>query len=308
MMTQFSDFFKAANDFLPGNQLQIRLGLIALILRKNVLIEDVPGMGKTTLVKFFAQAAGMNFRRIQFTSDLLPSDIIGVSIFKKEDESFFFKPGPIFAELVLADELNRGTPKAQSALLQAMEEKNITVDGVTHPLPEHFCVFATQNPRGQFGTHPLPESQLDRFFFKFSMGQLNQEEEEDLLRTGSRSKKLETCEVILTKSNLAVANDSILSIKVSPVLLRYISDILKETRFKEDSTGLSPRAGLDLLDASRAWAFFEGRDYVIPDDVQSVFPFVAGHRMFSGLSYSIKTELFKSKELITKVAVFRENQ
>jgi MoxR-like ATPase len=279
---------------------------MALILNRNVLIEDVPGMGKATLVKFFARATGLDFRRIQFTSDLLPSDILGISILQKESEQFHFRPGPIFGELILADELNRGTPKTQSALLQAMEEKHITVDGKTMTLPEHFCLFATQNPRGQFGTYPLPESQLDRFLFKFSMGHLSTAEEVELLASGSRLRQLDSLSPMITKEDLKKWGTSVRSVKTSRMLLEYVTEVLNSTRNKEDHWGLSPRAGLDLLDAARAWAFLEKRDFVLPDDVQAVFPYVAAHRMFSGHSLSVASESMKARDLMSRVPITRE--
>jgi MoxR-like ATPase len=296
------DFFLAQGEsFIPGNRTQLRLGIMALLLNRNVLIEDIPGMGKTTLVKFMAKASGLDFRRIQFTSDLLPSDILGVSIFQKETEAFIFRKGPIFGEMILGDELNRGTPKTQSALLQAMEEKQVTVDGVNYPLPERFCLFATQNPRGQFGTYPLPESQLDRFLFKFSMGHLSKAEEITLLSSGSRLGQLESLEPFISKNDLAAWEENIRSVKVSEPLLEYLADILQASRRVENAFGLSPRAGLDLLDAAKAWAFIEKRNYVIPDDVQAIFPFVAGHRMYSQHSFSPTQEVIRAKEFIGDV-------
>lgn len=302
MSTKLDNFLIQGESFLPGNSVQLRLGLMSLLLNRNVLIEDVPGMGKTTLVKFFAKATGLDFRRIQFTSDLLPSDILGVSIFHKESEKFIFKPGPIFGELILADELNRGTPKTQSALLQAMEEKHVTVDGVTHGLPERFCLFATQNPRGQYGTYPLPESQLDRFLFKFSMGHLSKNQEIELLTTGSRLEKLDHLEAFISGQDLKTWQQEIRAVTVSPMLLDYLADVLQATRKKEDMWGLSPRAGLDLLEASRAWAYLEKRNYVIPDDVQHVFPYVSGHRMYSEHSLSANMEFMRAREFIGSVA------
>ena len=301
MHQKIQEFLVHGEAFLPGNRTQIRLGLISLLLNKNVLIEDVPGMGKTTLVKFFAKATGLQFRRIQFTSDLLPSDILGVSIFQKDSENFVFKPGPIFGELILADELNRGTPKTQSALLQAMEEKHVTVDGVSHVLPERFCLFATQNPRGQYGTYPLPESQLDRFLFKFSMGHLSRAEEMELLKSGPRLEKLDTLESFITHGDLKHLEAEIRSVTVSNMLLEYLTDVLQSTRKKEDLWGLSPRAGLDLVDAAKAWAYFDQRNYVIPDDVQAVFPYVAGHRMFSEHSLTAQMEFIRAREFIQGV-------
>jgi MoxR-like ATPase len=305
MMNNFDYFANLGAEFLPGNELQLKLGLSALILNRNVLIEDVPGMGKTTLVKFFAKICDLELRRIQFTSDLLPSDILGVSIFNKETEKFVFKAGPIFGELVLADELNRGTPKTQSALLQAMEEKHITVDGLTYPLPEKFCLFATQNPRGQFGTYPLPESQLDRFLFKFPMGHLSKTQELNLLATGSRLEKLEGLKAIFGKNEMSLWAQEIHRMKVSPFLLEYITDILSASRNQENTWGLSPRAGLDLLEAAKAWGFLAGRDHVLPDDVQAVFPYVAGHRMYSGQSLPADVEGARAKELIGRVPILK---
>ncbi len=299
-------FLNSGERFLPGNQSQIRLSLLALLLNRNVLIEDVPGMGKTTLVKFFAKATGLQFRRIQFTSDLLPSDILGVSIFQKESEQFVFKPGPIFGELILADELNRGSPKTQSALLQAMEEKIVTVDGVTYDLPKRFCLFATQNPRGQFGTYPLPESQLDRFLFKISMGHLTKQQEHDLLASGPRLSQLEMLETLLSREELQHWQKAITKVTASTMLLNYITDLLHSTRNQEDYFGLSPRAGLDLLDAARGWAWLNGREYIVPDDVQHVFPFVAGHRMFSHHSLSVSQEQSRAQEILKRIPFVKE--
>lgn len=301
MMKTIETFLFEGETFIPGNKIQVKLCLMALLLNRNVLVEDVPGMGKTTLVKFFAKATGLDFHRIQFTSDLLPSDILGVSIFQKESETFIFRPGPIFGELILADELNRGTPKTQSALLQAMEEKSVTVDGVTHHLPKRFCLFATQNPRGQYGTYPLPESQLDRFLFKFSMGHLSKEEEIELLNTGSRTEKLHDLQRLISHGDLNSWELEVRKVSASKMILDYLADVLHASRNLEEAYGLSPRAGIDLLEAARAWAYLENRNHLIPDDIQAVFPFVAGHRMFSQHSLPASSENFRAREFILGV-------
>lgn len=306
MIKNIDEFLQVGEHFLPGNQLQIRLSLLAIILNRNLLIEDVPGMGKTTLVKFFAKATGLDFRRIQFTSDLLPSDVLGVSIFNRESEKFVFKHGPIFGELILADELNRGTPKTQSALLQAMEEKMVTVDGVTYDLPQRFCLIATQNPRGQYGTYPLPESQLDRFLFKVSMGHLSKSEEVELLSSGPRLQRLECLDQLISKEMLGEWEQVIKKIEASPLLLNYLTDLLVETRHGDGHFGLSPRAGLDLLEAARGWAWLNDRSYIIPDDVQAIFPFVSGHRMFSHSNLSVSQEHARSIDILKRVPFIKK--
>jgi len=305
-MKNIDTFLTQGEVFIPGNNVQLRLGLMALLLNRNVLIEDVPGMGKTTLVKFFAKATGLEFRRIQFTSDLLPSDILGVSIFHKDSEKFIFKAGPIFGELILADELNRGTPKTQSALLQAMEEKSVTIDGINHPLPERFCLFATQNPRGQYGTYPLPESQLDRFLFKFSMGHLSKKEEMELLMSGARMDMLEKAEPFIGQGDLKEWEEGAKRVTTSSMLMEYLADVLQASRQREDAYGLSPRAGLDLLAASKAWAYLQKRDYVIPDDIQEIFPYVAGHRMYSQHSLSASSEFLRAQEFVKSIPFIKE--
>lgn len=306
MTKSLDSFFIEAQAFLPGNDLQVKLSLIGLLINRSILVEDVPGMGKTTLVKYFAKASGLDFRRIQFTSDLLPSDILGVSVYHKESETFTFKPGPIFGELILADELNRGTPKTQSALLQAMEEKHVTVDGVTHPLPARFCLFATQNPRGQFGTYPLPESQLDRFLFKFSMGHLSKAQEIGLLATGPRLERLDHLTPMISQDEIKTWEKEVRAVTTSNMLLEYMATVLQGSRQKDDQWGLSPRAGLDLLEAAKAWAFLEKRNYVIPDDVQVVFPYVAGHRMFSYHGLTVAQEQLRARDFIQSIPFVKE--
>jgi len=300
---KINDFLQRANEFLPGNTQNFKLGLISILLNRSLLIEDVPGMGKTTFVKFLGKSLGLKFNRVQFTSDLLPSDILGVSIYQKESSEFIFKKGPIFAELVLADELNRGTPKVQSALLEALEERQVSIDGATYPLPERFCLIATQNPRGQFGTFPLPESQLDRFLFKTTMGKLSREEELKLLSEVNRSEEMLNLEQMVTSEEISLWVKGIKSVKASQNILEYILDIVEKTRNTPEISGLSPRATRDLVDAVKAYAFLNGRDFVIPDDVQDIFPFVAGHRLYNSQTYSIEQEHLKALTILKTVEV-----
>lgn len=259
-----------------GKHTQIKLSLACLLAGGHLLIEDLPGMGKTTLAHTLAQVLGLNFRRCQFTSDLLPADIIGVSIYDRAVSAFAFHPGPVFTNVLLADEINRATPKAQSALLEAMEEQQISVDGETHPLPKPFFVIATQNPKHHIGTFPLPESQLDRFLMRITLGYPDAASERALLKNqAGRSTHIKpVCDV----NTLISLQQAALNIHVSDQLLDYLQDLILHTR-THFTTGLSPRAGLGLRQCAQAWALLEGRDFVLPEDVQAVFASVVGHRL-----------------------------
>jgi MoxR-like ATPase len=263
-----------------GKERQIRMALACLIARGHLLIEDLPGVGKTTLAHVLARSLGLNFHRIQFTSDMLPADIIGVSIFDRESSSFKFHAGPIFAQLVLADEVNRATPKTQSALLEAMEEHQVTAEGETRRLPEPFFVIATQNPSHQVGTFPLPESQLDRFQMRIELGYPDREAERALLQGIERREMIATLEPCLPPLELVELQQQVKRVHVSPALFDYVQGIVEHTRrAPEFITGLSPRAALALVACARAWALIEGRDHVLPEDVQAVLPGVATHRL-----------------------------
>jgi len=240
----------------------------------------LPGMGKTTLSHTLAKVMGLRFQRIQFTSDLLPSDILGTSVFDKDSGQFVFHPGPIFAELVLADEINRATPKSQSALLEAMEEGQVTIEGATRPLPQPFFVIATQNPTSQGGTFALPESQLDRFLMRLSLGYPAKAAEKALLLGESRRELLPRMAAVLDHEELAVLQQQAREVRVSDALVDYVLRLVEATRTQPQfAWGLSPRASLALLAAARAWALLLGRDYVIPEDVQAVLPSVVSHRL-----------------------------
>ena len=280
MRTKLDAVLHAVNQVLLGKEPQVRLALTCLLARGHLLIEDLPGMGKTTLSQALARVLGLSYQRIQFTSDLLPGDILGTSVFDKDSGLFVFHPGPIFAELVLADEINRATPKSQSALLEAMEEGQVTIEGATRPLPEPFFVIATQNPASQGGTFALPESQLDRFLMRLSLGYPGKAAEKALLLGEARRDLLPRLEPMLTAAELRSIQAQIPRVRVSDALVDYVLRLVEATRTQPQfACGLSPRASLALLAAARAWAFLAGRDYVIPEDVQVVLPAVVAHRL-----------------------------
>jgi MoxR-like ATPase len=270
----------AAGAVILGKERELRLALTCLLARGHLLIEDLPGVGKTTLAHLLARLLGLQFSRIQFTSDLLPADVVGVSVYERGKETFRFHPGPLFAQVVLADEINRATPKAQSALLEAMEERQVTVDGETHPLPEPFFVIATQNPAYQVGTFPLPESQLDRFLMRIRLGYPAAAQEKVLLAGEDRRVLVERQGPVLSPSDLARLQGQVTQIHSGPPVIDYCHELLLFTRRSGQFVhGLSPRAGIGLLRAAKAWALLGGRAYVIPEDIQAVLPSVAVHRL-----------------------------
>ncbi len=291
----------AIGSVLLGKDRQIRLALTALLCRGHLLIEDLPGMGKTTLAHALARAMGLSYNRIQFTSDLLPGDLIGVNIFNADKRQFEFHAGPLFAQLVLADEINRASPKSQSALLEAMEERQISVEGTTHQLPKPFFVIATQNPADQSGTFPLPESQLDRFFMRVHLGYPPPEAEREILKGYDQKKRLDAVPVLLDEKRLFTLQYAVDQIHVSDVLVDYIQRLLAATRNnKHYGDGLSPRAGRALIAAAKGWALLHGRDHALPDDVKAVLPAVAEHRL-GGSSHAEHHPL--SEQLLQDVVV-----
>jgi len=286
-----------------GKETQIRLTLACLLARGHLLIQDLPGVGKTTLAHALANSLGLRFQRIQFTSDLLPADIVGVSIFDRDAASFKFHPGPIFAQMILADEVNRATPKAQSALLEAMEEHQVTTEGETRALPEPFFVIATQNPSYQVGTFPLPESQLDRFLMCLRLGYPDAAAERMLLEGRDRRDMMAQLSRWITAEELISLQHHVREVHVAPALYNYLQALILYTRQSPDFiTGLSPRSGLNLLHAARAWAFLEGRAHVLPEDVQAVLPSVVGHRLQSSDGQVRDSEEI-ARRLLAEVAV-----
>jgi MoxR-like ATPase len=270
----------ACSEIILGKERQLRLALSCLLARGHLLIEDLPGVGKTTLAHTLARLLGLDFQRIQFTSDMLPADILGISVFDRERGDFRFHPGPIFTQVVLADEINRATPKAQSALLEAMEERQVTIEGATRPLPQPFFVIATQNPSYQIGTFPLPESQLDRFLMRIELGYPDRAAERALLEGRDRRSLLAETRPILTPDILLAEQARAATLHVAAPLFDYVQALVAHTRTAPEwKTGLSPRAGLGLIAAARAWALLDGRDHVLPEDVQAVLPAVAVHRL-----------------------------
>ncbi|QNM99020.1 AAA family ATPase [Chitinimonas koreensis] len=288
--------------FILGKPRETRLALACLLGRGHLLIEDVPGVGKTTLAHALAATLGLAFQRVQFTSDMLPADLIGVSIYDRDSQSFRFHAGPIFSQVVLADEINRATPKTQSALLEAMEERQVTLDGATRPLPDPFFVIATQNPASQIGTFPLPESQLDRFLMRITLGYPDAAAERAMLLGEDRRDMLKDARPVIGAAELADFQAAVRRVHVAPALVDYVQALARTTR---DSTefhnGLSPRAALGLLAAARAWALLAGRDMVIPEDVQAVFAPVAVHRLLARASNRPQPELVA--RLLAEVAI-----
>jgi len=284
-----------------GKSHAVRLALCCLLAKGHLLIEDIPGVGKTTLANALARTLGLALHRVQFTSDLLPADIIGNSIFDRDKHVFTFHPGPVFTNLVLADEVNRATPKTQSALLEAMEENHVSVDGRTHALPLPFFVIATQNPSHQIGTFPLPESQLDRFLMRIELGYPERDAEREMLRGPSRRLLVEELQPIVTMSQLMDLQAQVERIHVAEPLLDYLLDLLARSR--ERGRGLSPRAALAMRRASQAWALMEGRTMVIPEDVQAVAPSIMGHRLGTWGDASGHDGLAQAAEILNSVPV-----
>ena len=268
------------NTVIVGKPGQIQDCVACLLAGGHLLIEDVPGVGKTTLAHALSRTFGLQFSRVQFTSDLMPSDLSGVSIYERGKEAFVFHRGPIFAQVLLADEINRASPKTQSALLEAMEEKQVTVEGETRALPSPFFVIATQNPHDQLGTYALPESQLDRFLMRISLGYPDHDAERDLLRGSDRRDLVQALPGLLSASELQQLQRDVLAVHASDALLDYVQGLIAATRSgKWFLQGLSPRAGMAILRAARAQALLEGRNYVAPDDVQAILPQTIAHRL-----------------------------
>ena len=268
------------NKLVLGKPREIRLAFACLLAGGHLLIEDLPGLGKTTLAHALAATVGLEFQRTQFTSDLLPSDILGVSVFDQTNQQFRFHPGPIFTQLMLADEINRAPPRTQSALLEAMAEQQVTVDGTTHGLPQPFFVIATQNPVDLAGTYPLPDSQLDRFLLRLSLGYPDQRAEREMLSTEDRRELIAQVKPLLQAADVLALRDATLRVHASETLIGYVQELVSQSRRQAGvKVGLSPRAGLALLRASRAQALINGRDHVLPDDVQALFTGIASHRL-----------------------------
>ena len=295
---------KRLNEIILGKDDEIALALSCLLARGHLLIEDLPGLGKTTLAQSLARVLGLSFNRIQFTSDLLPADIVGVSVFRQQSGDFEFQPGPVFAELILADEVNRATPKAQSALLEAMEEHQVSVDGSTRPLPEPFFVVATQNPADQIGTFPLPESQLDRFLMRIEIGYPNEESERELITGKDRRALLEETEAVGTPAMLIALQQAVASVRMNDPLVDYIQALVRFTRESPDiEIGLSPRGAQSLAAAARAHAFVERHSGVFPDDVQAVFEAVVAHRLKPAANTSFRSSTEIARHVLSSVAI-----
>ena len=303
---QLAAVLSQLDRIIVGKRGPLRLALACLLARGHLLIEDIPGVGKSTLAQALATTLGLGYSRVQFTSDLLPADVLGVSIFDSQAQAFRFHPGPIFSAVVLADEINRAPPKTQSALLEAMEERQVSQDGQTRALPDPFFVIATQNPVEQVGAYPLPESQLDRFLMAIDIGYPDYAAERELLTGGDRRAQISTLAALADPPTLLAWQREAATAHVAPALLDYIQALLAATRGHTGDgadagarRGLSPRAGLMLMAAARAWALLSGRPMVLPEDVQAVFPSVAGHRLAGGA----RAGALQAQGLLRSVAV-----
>ncbi|MFZ9150989.1 MAG: AAA family ATPase [Burkholderiales bacterium] len=305
MHTSINAITDQINSIILGKNRQIRLAIACLLARGHLLIEDVPGVGKTTLAHAIATCLGLKFQRIQFTSDLLPADILGVSVYNRDSGRFVFHPGPVFTNVVLADEVNRATPRAQSALLEAMEENQVTTEGETRPLPQPFFVIATQNPSHQIGTFPLPESQLDRFLMRLELGYPDAQAERALLNGIDRRALLADLKPHIGPDNLLHMQNEVQQVHAAPALLDYLQVLLNHTRQSPDfAHGLSPRAGLALLQGARAWAYTDGRKMVLPEDLQAVLPAVVAHRLAAaGTNSSQASGAQLAEQLLQQVAI-----
>ena len=286
MKNEFEAIVKSVGQVILGKEPQIRLALTCLFSAGHLLIEDRPGIGKTTLAKVLSKCLNLNFRRIQCTNDMLPGDVLGISVFERKSSSFVFHPGPIFTQVLLADEINRATPKTQSALLEAMEERQVTFEGKTRILENPFFVIATQNPLEHSGTFPLPESQLDRFLMRIELGYPDRKAEKKLLKQGDAKGALAGMTACLKNGEVLAIQNKIIQVHHSDALPEYIQDLVDFTRSSPYfHMGLSPRAGLAILRAASSWAFLQGRDHTLPEDVQKVLPCVIGHRLRSSEDY-----------------------
>lgn len=273
----------SVSTVLLGKEQPIRLALCCLLARGHLLIEDLPGMGKTTLAHALARVLGLSYNRVQFTSDLLPADILGVAVYQRDDNSFLFHPGPVFTQVLLADEINRTTPRTQSALLEAMAEGQVSIEGETRLLPNPFFVIATQNPSEQSGTYALPESQLDRFLMRIELGYPDPGAERDLMKRGDVGSQAGSLDQVMSAERLSAIREQVESVHASEALLDYLQRLVARTRAGGDfSTGLSPRGVLALLRAAKTWAIMHDRDHVLPEDVQVVLAPVVGHRLVPG--------------------------
>lgn len=283
------------NALVLGKAHEVRLAFVALLAGGHLLIEDLPGLGKTTLARAMATTLGLDFQRVQFTSDLLPADVLGVSVFDPQSRGFQFHPGPVFAQVLLADEINRAPPRTQSALLEAMAEHQVTVDGTTHPLPDPFFVIATQNPMDLAGTYPLPDSQLDRFLLRLALGYPGEAAERDLLAGVDRRHLISQTMPLLDATDVIAARQAVQQVHASDALITYIQALLARSRRHPGvRVGLSPRAGLALLRAARAYALLLGRSHVLPEDVQALFGAVAAHRLVADTQAGSDASLAKS--------------